>query len=315
MLPASLHLLPLLLGLTAAAAPATEPPPAAPAAAVEASAEAPAEAAAPAERLESDGSDPGIRLAAPEPAPDPAVVTTVPPVSAAKAPPKEYGPFFEPEPPSDTAHPGDPPRDKPPLFSVGKGAFCFVEDAACTASLIASGDVAVGVLVPAGDRGVDIPLTQWGFRGGLTVRPVALRRRAWHPWTVGLVGSFVRSSGAVASTASTIGASNPDLENIAYSNGMRVALLNQLWLSQRRNALHFDVALGVVRSHALTDSFKSQGLHADFAFGVGGWGSLFLAGDFLRGDTRLAFGFRGHGIGAAPIAALVVLGLLAGGAL
>ncbi|MCA9635282.1 MAG: hypothetical protein KC420_04540, partial [Myxococcales bacterium] len=117
MLPASLHLLPLLLGLTAAAAPATEPPPAAPAAAVEASAEAPAEAAAPAERLESDGSDPGIRLAAPEPAPDPAVVTTVPPVSAAKAPPKEYGPFFEPEPPSDTAHPGDPPRDKPPLFS------------------------------------------------------------------------------------------------------------------------------------------------------------------------------------------------------
>jgi len=169
--------------------------------------------------------------------------------------------------------------------------------------------------VIAGDRGVDLPMTQFSFRGGFTVRPVTLLRKRWHPWSVGLTSSFVRSSGTVASSTSTIGSANPDLIDVPSTDGVRVALLNQIWLSQKRHAFHLDLSLGVVRSTVLSSTTRLVGTHADVAVGVGGWGALFVAGDFLDRDTRLTFGFRGHGIAAAPVVTLIALGLLAGGAL
>jgi len=181
--------------------------------------------------------------------------------------------------------------------------------------MIVSADVAAGINAIAGDRGVQLPMTQFSVRGGFTVRPVTLLRKRWHPWSVGLVGSFVRSSGTVASSSSTVGDANPELVNVAQTSGARFALLNQVWLSQKRHALHLDFSLGIVRSAVLTTPEQYIGTHADIAVGVGGWGALFVAGDFLDSDTRLAFGFRGHGIAAAPVATLVLLGLLAGGAL
>ena len=229
--------------------------------------------------------------------------------------PPEYGPAYEAEPPSDTSASSDRRPERPPFLSLGSGAFCFVEAAACRSALIASADVGAGMNAIAGDRGVDLPMTQFSFRGGFTVRPVSLLRKRWHPWSVGLVGAYVRSSGTVASSSSTIGSANPDLVDVAFTNGTRVALLNQVWLSQKRHAFHLDFSLGVVRSTVLNSTDRFIGTHADVAVGVGGWGALFVAADFLDRDTRLAFGFRGHGIAAAPVATLVALGLLAGGAL
>lgn len=229
--------------------------------------------------------------------------------------PPEYGPAYEPEPPSDTMSVSDRRRESPPFLSLGSGAFCFVEAAACRSALIASADVGAGINAIAGDRGVDLPMTQFSFRGGFTVRPVTLLRKRWHPWSVGVVGSYVRSSGTVASSSSTIGSANPELVDVAFTNGTRVALLNQVWLSQKRHAFHLDFSLGVVRSTVLNSTDRFFGTHADVALGVGGWGALFVAADFLDRDTRLAFGFRGHGIAAAPVATLIALGLLAGGAL
>ncbi len=229
--------------------------------------------------------------------------------------PPEYGPAYEPEPPSDTMSVSDRRRESPPFLSLGSGTFCFVEAAACRSALIASADVGAGINAIAGDRGVDLPMTQFSFRGGFTVRPVTLLRKRWHPWSVGVVGSYVRSSGTVASSSSTIGSANPELVDVAFTNGTRVALLNQVWLSQKRHAFHLDFSLGVVRSTVLNSTDRFFGTHADVALGVGGWGALFVAADFLDRDTRLAFGFRGHGIAAAPVATLIALGLLAGGAL
>lgn len=237
------------------------------------------------------------------------------PVARRKLPQPEYGPFFEPEPPSESAHPSDPPPGKPPALSVGGGAFCFVEDAQCRISLLASADIGLGVNIPAGDRGVDVPMSQWGFRGGLTLRPVTLLKHRWHRWAIGVTGGFARSSGALATTFSSAGDSMPDFQEVIHTNATRVALLNQLWLSQKRNAVHLDFELGVVRSEVLTSQDRFWGTHADLALGVGGWGSVFFGADFLDQDTRLVFGLRGHAIGAAPIAALVLLGLLAGGGL
>jgi hypothetical protein len=245
----------------------------------------------------------------------PVVTEAAPTSSGGQAPPPEYGPFYEPEAPSDTRAASDPPPTKPPFLSLKGGAFCFIEDAACRSALIVSADVGVGFNGVAGDRGVDVPLTQWSARGGFTVRPVTLLKKRWHPWSVGLIGAFVRSSGAVASSASTLGSSNLDLIDVSYTNGARFGLLNQIWLSEKRHALHLDITLGVVRSTVLTSEERYLGTHADVALGVGGWGALFLASDFLNKDTRIAFGFRGHGIAAGPVAALVLLGLLAGGAL
>jgi len=245
----------------------------------------------------------------------PATETTTAVPKGRRVPP-EYGPFYESEAYTEVLSSSDVPLSKPPFLSLGAGAFCFVEAASCRAALIASADVGAGMNVVAGDRGVNMPLTQFSFRGGLTVRPVTLLRKRWHPWSVGLVGSFVRSSGAVASAASTTGASNPELINVTHTDGIRVALLNQVWLSQKRHALHFDFAFGGVNSTALTSTKRVTGAHADIALGVGGWGAVFLAADFVnRTDTRVALGFRGHGIAAAPIAAMVLLGLLAGGGL
>ena len=229
--------------------------------------------------------------------------------------PPEYGPAYEQEPPSDTWAVSDRRQGSPPFLSLGSGAFCFVEAAACRSALIASADVGAGINAIAGDRGVDLPMTQFSLRGGFTTRPVTLLRKRWHPWSIGLVGSFVRSSGTIASSSSTIGSANPELIDVAFTNGTRVALLNQIWLSQKRHAFHLDFSLGVVRSTVLNSTDRFIGTHADVAVGVGGWGALFVAADFLDRDTRLAFGFRGHGIAAAPVATLIALGLLAGGAL
>ncbi len=233
-----------------------------------------------------------------------------------RAVPPEYGPYYEREAWTEVSSSSDPPAGKQPFLSLGAGAFCFVEAASCRSALIASADVGAGMNAIAGDRGVNVPLTQFSIRGGLTVRPVTLLRKRWHPWSIGMVGSFVRSSGAIAASSSTTGASNPDLVDVNHTDGIRVALLNQVWLSQKRHALHLDFAIGAVRSTALTSTTRVTGAHADVALGVGGWGALFVAADFASSeDMRLAFGFRGHGIAAAPIAAMVLLGLLAGGGL
>ena len=70
----------------------------------------------------------------------PVVTEAAPTGGGGQAPPDEYGPFYEPEPPSDTRAPSDPPRTKPPFLSLKGGAFCFIEDAACRSALIVSAD-------------------------------------------------------------------------------------------------------------------------------------------------------------------------------
>lgn len=241
--------------------------------------------------------------------------TVAPPLAKRKLPQPEYGPFYEAEAPADSRHHSDAPLSKPPPLSVARGAFCFVEDARCGVSLLASADVGVGINIPAGDRGVDVPMSQFGFRGGLTFRPITLARHRWNRWAVGFVAAYARSSGALASTFSQSSGEVADFREVIGTNATRFALVNQLWLSQKRHALHLDFTLGVVRSTVLTSEERYFGTHVDVALGVGGWGALFLAGDFLDKDARIAFGFRGHGVVAGPVAAMVLLGLLAGGAL
>lgn len=230
-------------------------------------------------------------------------------------PPPEYGPFYADEAPSDTAFPSGPKPSARPIFSVAGGALCFLEDAKCKASLLASAEIAAGANLVAGDRGVDVPLTQYGFRGGFTVRPLTLARGTWNRWGVGLVGTWYRNSGTLATEASTMGSSNPDYIDVRQTDGLRVGLVNQLWLSQRRHAPHLDFTIGVVRSRVLTSQQAYLGTHADVALGFGGWGSIFLSGDFLDQDARLTFGLRGHAVAAAPVVVLVLLGMLAGGAM
>lgn len=225
---------------------------------------------------------------------------------------EEYGPFFVADAPSDTRFASDPRKGKAPRFSVGQGAFCFVDDTHCKASLLIDATVAGGIRAPASQKGPDVPYAHFGFRGGLVVRPLMFKRKAWHPWGVGVVGGWTLGTGAVVVQSSDEGVEKSDTER---TPAVRIGLVNQLWLSQRPHAMHIDFTLGGVRSPVLTSGVSLIGTHAEVAFGWGGWGALYAAGDFLDRDTRVSFGFRAHGIAAAPVVALAILGAALGGAL
>lgn len=221
--------------------------------------------------------------------------------------PEDYGPFFEPAPVSEVRFPGDAlrlDRDQP-FASVAGGMFCFVEDSACNVSLIADADVGVGLNIVENGNGLDVPYTQFRVRGGFTIRPVKLARKRWHAWGVGVVGSWSLGSGSVVVT--------DDVTELDPLRTWRVGLLNQLWLGQRRNALHLDLTFGGANSTVLDAPGRYWGTHVEVALGFGGWGALALSGDFLDQDARFVLGLRGHGIATAPLIALVVLGLVAGG--
>jgi len=225
---------------------------------------------------------------------------------------EEYGPFFEPEPVSDTQWQSEGRKTKAPVLSVGGGAFCFVEGSHCKVSLLASGEVAAGMRVPASDKGPDIPYAHWGARGGFTLRPYMFNKRAWHAWGVGLVGGWTRGTGSITVEANSDAA---EQNNTERTDAWRVGMINQLWLSQKRHALHADITLGVVRSQVLTSSDSLFGTHAELGFGWGGWGAVYAGADFLDRDTRVVFGFRAHSLAAGPVIAAVLLGLAMGGAL
>lgn len=231
-------------------------------------------------------------------------------------PPPDHGPFFAPEAPTESHFPSGPPPKAKPRFSLGQGLFCFVEDAQCKLSLLASIDVGIGVNIIAGDRGVDLPYAHYNFRGGLTLRPVTLIARRWHWWSVGGVVSWSRGTGTLASSGSFYDGDADTLVPTASTTTHRFALVNQFWLSQKRNAFHIDITAGLARSTVLTATSQLyNGTHLEVAAGWGGWGALFVSGDFLDGDARVITGFRGHGIATAPAVALILLGLLAGGAM
>lgn len=224
----------------------------------------------------------------------------------------DFGPFFEGDGPSDTAFASEPRKSKAPRFSVGQGAFCFVDGSHCKASLIADASVAAGLRAPASNKGPDMPYAHFGFRGGLVIRPLMFKRKAWHPWGVGVVGGWTLGTGAVEVESTNDGLNKDDTERTPAT---RFGVVNQLWLSQRPHALHIDFTLGGVRSPVLASGVPLIGTHAEVAFGWGGWGALYAAGDFLDQDTRVSFGFRAHGIAAGPIIALAILGAALGGAL
>lgn len=224
----------------------------------------------------------------------------------------DFGPFFEADPPSDSSFPTVARKRKAPVLSLGNGAFCFVDGSHCKVSLIADAAVAAGVRAPASNKGPDMPYAHFGFRGGMVMRPLMFKRRAWHPWGIGIVGSWSLGTGAVSVEASDDGLSSNETEQTPAT---RFALVNQVWLSQRPHAMHIDFSLGGVRSPVLTSGVPLIGTHAEVAFGWGGWGALFASGDFLDQDTRVSFGFRAHGVAAGPLIALAVLGAALGGAL
>jgi hypothetical protein len=228
--------------------------------------------------------------------------------------PEDYGPFYEPEPVSEVQFPADAQRKrKYPFASVAGGTFCFVEDSRCGASLIADADVGVGLNIITTDRGFDVPYTQLRVRGGLTVRPIILAKRRWHSWGVGVVGSWSIASGSITATNQDPEDPNVGVTETPPIQTYRVALVNQLWLSQKRHALHVDFTLGASNSQVLDYRGRFWGTTAEVALGFGGWGGLYLGGDFLDGDTRVVMGLRGHAIATGPMIALVILGLVAGG--
>ncbi len=221
--------------------------------------------------------------------------------------PTDFGPFFEPAPVSEVHFPGESLRRRPtqPFASVAGGMFCFVEDSACDVSLLTDADVGVGVNVIESGNGLDVPYTQFRVRAGFTLRPLKLARKQWHMWGVGVVGSWSLGSGSVLAT--------DDVAELDPIETWRLALLNQLWLGQRRNALHLDVSFGAANSTVLDTPGRYWGTHVELALGFGGWAAVTLAGDFLDQDSRFVLGVRGHGIATAPLIALVILGLVAGG--
>jgi hypothetical protein len=225
---------------------------------------------------------------------------------------KDYGPFFEDEAPSDASFATRGRKTRAPTLSVGGGAFCFVEDSWCKASLLASAEVAAGMRVPASDKGPDMPYAHFGFRGGFTLRPMMFSRRQWHPWGIGAVASWTRGTGA---TTVEGGLEDQTVDETPRTDSLRVGLLNQVWLSRKPHAFHLDFTLGVVRSEVLTTGRSLVGTHTEVAFGFGGWGSVFASGDFLDQDARISFGLRGHAIAAGPILAMAIAGLALGGAL
>ncbi|WP_106089306.1 hypothetical protein [Enhygromyxa salina] len=275
----------------------------------------------------NDGSSGGFGALAPLPthteAPPPEDESGPPPVVVAPRPkpevgfivPEDFGPFYEPEPVSEVRFPGDahrPDRDRP-FASVAGGTFCFVEDSACGASLIADADVGVGLNVITSARGFDVPYTQFRVRGGFTFRPVVLAKKRWHKWGVGAVGSWSLASGSITATNRDPEDPNVGVAETDAIRTYRVGLINQLWLSQKRNALHVDFTLGAANSSVLDFTGRYWGTQAELGLGFGGWGGVYLAGDFFDGDTRVFMGMRGHAIATGPMIALIVLGLVAGG--
>lgn len=258
---------------------------------------------------------PLLLLAAPEADAAPLTAEAAPEVEVvAKAEDEDsdYGPFFEAEAPSDTAFATTARKRKAPVLSVGNGAFCFVDGSHCKASILADATVAAGLRAPASNKGPDMPYAHFGFRGGLVIRPLMFRRKAWHPWGVGVVGSWTLGTGALTVQAGDEGLEQSETERTPAA---RFGLVNQVWLGQRPHAMHIDFTLGGVRSPVLTSGVPLVGTHAEVAFGWGGWGAVYASGDFLDRDTRVALGFRAHGVAAAPLIALAVLGAALGGAL
>jgi hypothetical protein len=290
----------------ATAAPSSPTPEAAPTAAPEA-----APAAAPEAAPEAT---PTAAPAIEAPLSGPAPADEAPAEVAGKAADEDvdHGPFFVGDGPSDTAFATQPRKRKTPLLSVGQGAFCFVDDTHCKTSLLADATVAAGVRAPASNKGPDMPYAHYGFRGGLVIRPLMFKRKDWHPWGIGVVGGWSLGTGAVVVQSTDEGVEKSDSDR---TPAVRVGLVNQLWLSQKPHAMHIDFTLGGVRSPVLTSGVSLIGTHAEVAFGWGGWGALYAAGDFLDRDTRISFGFRAHGIAAGPLIALAVLGAALGGAL
>lgn len=245
---------------------------------------------------------------APPPEPAPVYVAPPPPPPAPSKPtsPRERSPFFNGEPPSETAFPNGPRTTDPPRFSLGRGAFCFVDDALCRSALVLTADIGVGTNL-FGGRNPDLPYAQFNFRGGLVVKPLTIGNKSgWHPWGLGLLGSWSRGTGSPAGGKTPLGTPHTD--------AWRVIVVNQLWLSKRRNGFHLDLDLGLVRSTVFARNGQFFGTHAGLSANWGGWGGLFMAADLLDHDTRIVFGFRGNGLAAAPAIGLVLLGLLAGGA-
>jgi hypothetical protein len=217
-------------------------------------------------------------------------------------------PFYAMESPAETRFALDRRSSLPPL-SVAKGRFCFIEDSFCRSAMIFTGDVGVGVNALSGRGGLDLPFTQARISFGATVRPFILAKKQWHPWGVGLVGSWSIASGSI------LGIEDERVTERDANDSWRIDFVNQAWLSQKRNALHLDFAMGAVNSPVYkSTSGRFWGTHAEVGLGFGGWAGLFLSADFLDQDTRVVFGMKGHGLAAAPIVGLVILGLVAGGA-
>lgn len=212
--------------------------------------------------------------------------------------------------PNDAITGSFPLRTKP-LFSVKDGVFCFVEDAQCWMSLLLWADVGAGINAIETDEAFDVPYTQVRVGGGLTIRPLQSRNGGdWHPWALGISTSYSWGSGSVLPGTDD----TPFIER-SVTPAFRIGLLNQLWFGPRRNGLHLDATLGLVRSTVFKASSDQRysGTNVEIGFGFGGWGGVFTNADFLDGDTRIVFGFKGHGIAMAPIAGLVISGLLLGG--
>ncbi len=226
----------------------------------------------------------------------------------------EHGPFYAPDPVSEVKFPSGPSTEKPPLLSLKNGGFCFIEDAMCKSALLASAHVSTGMNVLRGDFGFTTPYTQVGVRGGLTVRPMWLARGEWSSWGLGVVTVWSRGSGQFNNPNSLIPGSVTSSERTSYTDAFRIGAVNQFWLGrQRLKAFHLDVTLGAVQSTSVGAGGRYWGTHAEVAGGFGGWGALFAMADFLDGDTRVTFGFRAHALPAAPVAALVIIGMLAAG--
>jgi hypothetical protein len=227
--------------------------------------------------------------------------------------PGEYGPFFEEEAPSDVQHGEALQRKaKKPLLSVGGGAFCFVDGSWCKTSLLISAGVAAGLRVPASNEGPDVPYSQFNVHGGLVLRPMMYAGRTWHPWGLGVVGSWSRGTGSVTARGSS---DDTQIGETVRTDATRIALLNQIWLSKKAHGLHLDLSIGTVRSEVLDSGRRLWGTHAEIGFGVGGWATLFAGGDFLDRDARVMLGMRAHGIAAGPLIALALAGMAIGGAL
>jgi hypothetical protein len=252
---------------------------------------------------EVDAGVPSSPLSTPPPAPVPAAAP-----APARKPPPSYGPFFVGDAPSDTAFPNARKPGDPPRLSVGNGAFCFIDDAMCKASMLLTADVGVGVNLVGGTGAPDLPYAQFTFRGGLVIKPLTLGARSsgWHPWGIGLIGGWSRGTGASRGEGDNAVALHHDTT--------RVMIVNQLWLSKKRNGFHLDLDVGLIRSSVRNEPGRFFGTSAAVSANWGGWGGLFMSADLLDHDTRLVFGFRGHGLATAPAVGLILLGLLAGGA-